>query len=206
MSEAQPGNPITAETVADYLAEHPDFLHDHPDLLAELLIPHATGSAVSLIERQVQVLRDKHATAQRQLHQLVEVARDNDRLAERMHQLALALLDCMTLADVIGAVDAKLSGAFEADRVALLLFDDRVSGPTLDDARWLSVNKPNTILSPDIINRLATNPDPRAAGMEIAADLLRELTTIPGVSGTHVYAPTDLTTIPEVLELAGLAD
>jgi uncharacterized protein YigA (DUF484 family) len=111
MSETQPGSPITADAVADYLAEHPDFLHDHPDLLAELLIPHATGSAVSLIERQVQVLRDKHAIAQRQLHQLIEVARDNDRLAERMHQLALALLDCTTLADVIGAVDAKLSGA-----------------------------------------------------------------------------------------------
>ena len=45
-----------------------------------------------------------------------------------------------------------------------------------------------------------------AAGMAIAADMLRELTTIPGVSGAHVYAPTDLTTIPQVLELAGLAD
>ena len=75
-----------------------------------------------------------------------------------------------------------------------------------DDARWLSANKPNTILAPDVINRLTTNPDPRAAGMEIAADMLRELTTIPGVSGAHIYAPTDLTTIPEVLELAGLAD
>ncbi len=185
MSETQPGSPITADAVADYLAEHPDFLHDHPDLLAELLIPHATGSAVSLIERQVQVLRDKHAIAQRQLHQLIEVARDNDRLAERMHQLALALLDCTTLADVIGAVDAKLSGAFEADRVALLLFDDRVSGPTLDHARWLSASSPELAEFDNILNsrkpicgRLTTaqldclfGPEPAAVGSAVVIPL-----------------------------------
>lgn len=142
MSEAQTGTPLTEQAVADYLAEHPEFLQQHPDLLASLVIPHASGNAISLIERQVQVLRDQHATAQRQLRQLIDVARDNDRLSERMQRLALALLDCGTLGEVIAAVHDNLSGAFEADRVALLLFDDRVSGPTLDSARWLSGNSP----------------------------------------------------------------
>jgi uncharacterized protein YigA (DUF484 family) len=185
MSDAQSAPPTTAEAVAAYLAEHPEFLHQHPELLAQLVIPHAAGSAVSLIERQVQVLRDKQSTAQRQLQQLIEVARDNDRLAERMHQLALALLDCTTLDDVIGAVDAKLSGAFEADRVALLLFDDRVSGPTLEHARWLSARSPELTEFDNILNsrkpicgRLTTaqldclfGPDPSAVGSAVVIPL-----------------------------------
>ncbi len=185
MSEAQPGTQPTAEAVADFLARHPEFLHQHPDLLAALVIPHPSGSAVSLIERQVQLLRERHASAQRQLRQLVEVARDNDRLAERMHRLALALLDCATLDDVIGAVDTKLSGAFEADRVALLLFDDRVSGPTLEHARWLSARSPELTEFENILNsrkpicgRLTTaqldclfGPEPATVGSAVVIPL-----------------------------------
>ncbi|MDX1593311.1 MAG: DUF484 family protein [Gammaproteobacteria bacterium] len=185
MNDASRDANLTPDQVVAYLVEHPEFLHEHRELLAELTIPHPTGSAVSLIERQVQVLRDKQTTAERQLRQLLEVARDNDRLAERMHQLALALLDCKTLEDVIGAVDAKLSGAFEADRVALLLFDDRVSGPTLDTARWLSASSPELAEFENILNsrkpicgRLTTaqldglfGPDPTAIGSAVVIPL-----------------------------------
>lgn len=72
------------------------------------------------------------------------------------------------------------------------------------DARWLRANKPNTTLPQSVVDRLASHPEPRAEGIAIAVKLLRELMQTPGVSGAHVYAPTDLTTIPEVLEMAGL--
>jgi hypothetical protein len=185
MSEAQPDPSWSAEAVAAYLAEHPDFLQNHPELLVDLIIPHPTGSAISLIERQVQVLREKQAATERQLRQLIEVARDNDRLAERMHKLALALLDCATLGEVIGAVHDNLSGAFEADRVALLLFDDRVSGPTLENARWLSARSPELAEFENILNsrkpicgRLTTaqlgglfGPEPSALGSAVVIPL-----------------------------------
>ena len=185
MSEAESGPTTSAEAVATYLAEHPNFLQDHPELLGDLIIPHSTGSAISLIERQVQVLRDKQVTAERQLHQLIEVAHDNDRLAERMHRLTLALLDCATLSDVITAVHDNLSGAFEADVVALLLFDDRVSGPTLETTRWLSARSPELAEFDNILNsrkptcgRLTTaqldclfGPDPSAVGSAVVIPL-----------------------------------
>ena len=48
------------DRVLAYLRSHPDLLDRHPDLLADLIIPHGAGSA-SLIERQVQVLRERAA-------------------------------------------------------------------------------------------------------------------------------------------------
>ena len=47
---------IGEQDVADYLRRHPDFFEDKPTLLADLRVPHATGTAVSLVERQVAVL------------------------------------------------------------------------------------------------------------------------------------------------------
>ncbi|RLA37414.1 MAG: DUF484 domain-containing protein [Gammaproteobacteria bacterium] len=185
MSEAQPDSSCSAEIVAAYLVEHPEFLQNHPELLSDLVIPHPTGSAISLIERQVQVLRDKQTAAELQLRQLIEVAQDNDRLAERMHRLTLALLDCTTLSAVITAVHDNLSGAFGADHVALLLFDDRVNGPTLEATRWLSARSPELAEFDNILNsrkpicgRLTTaqldclfGPDPSAVGSAVVIPL-----------------------------------
>jgi methylenetetrahydrofolate reductase (NADPH) len=74
-----------------------------------------------------------------------------------------------------------------------------------DDAQWLSANKPNTIMPQGLIHRLEGASEPRAEGIAIAAELLRELAQVPGVSGAHIYAATDLSAIPEVLKQAGLA-
>ena len=73
------------------------------------------------------------------------------------------------------------------------------------DARWLRENKPNTTLPQSLIDRLGSSTEARAEGIEIAAELLREFVRIPGISGAHLYAPTDLTAITEVLRQADLA-
>jgi len=41
------------ESVTDYLVRHPEFFESHGEVLAKLKVPHPTGRAVSLIERQV---------------------------------------------------------------------------------------------------------------------------------------------------------
>ncbi len=84
---------ISAEAVAYYLQQHPDFFELNPRLLANLSLPHTAGSTtVSLIERQVAVLRDGNAKLERNLNDLIETARRNDRLSNGVHQLALRLL------------------------------------------------------------------------------------------------------------------
>ena len=82
----------TEQQLLELLKEYPDILVRNPAILAELEVPHQTGNAVSLIERQVSVLRDKLKAGDRRLRELMEIARDNQRLAESRHRLAVNLL------------------------------------------------------------------------------------------------------------------
>ena len=50
---------LSAQAVHDYLATHPDFFEQNPSLLSALNLPHSSGGTVSLIERQISVLRQK---------------------------------------------------------------------------------------------------------------------------------------------------
>ena len=102
---------LEEQTIADYLREHPDFFSSHSGLLADLQIPHHTDGAVSLIERQVSVLREQHLEAKRQLHALVQVARDNDRLNEQMQRLTLSLLEVRDLSSTLQMLNDSLTNS-----------------------------------------------------------------------------------------------
>jgi uncharacterized protein YigA (DUF484 family) len=110
------------EQLVDYLNEHPDFFINHPDLLGKIEIPHQSGAAVSLIERQVESLRSQLQASQEHLAELVEVARTNDQLQERMHRLTLELIDAATFEEVLNALEDELHDDFKADAVELRLF------------------------------------------------------------------------------------
>lgn len=115
----------TAEDIADYLERHPEFFHERPELLGNLEIPHLPGGkTVSLVERQVSVLRDQNQKLRRQLHEMIEIARQNEELARRMHKLALTLMDAADPAAVFNTLYDNLKRNFHADRVAVRLFAD----------------------------------------------------------------------------------
>lgn len=125
MSTSQQSNPdalpLDEKSVADYLRENPDFFENHASLLADLEIPHPCGPAVSLVEHQVKVLRDQNRQLKRKLMDLVHVARDNNRLNERMHQLTLGLINADTLESLLDTLRDNLQGEFNADTVILRL-------------------------------------------------------------------------------------
>ena len=96
------------EAVADYLRSHPDFFERHSTLLLALKLPHRTGgSAISLVERQVAMLRQRNAQLERQFKDLVAVAKLNDALVEKIHQLGMKL---MRVNDVSAAPRAARNG------------------------------------------------------------------------------------------------
>jgi uncharacterized protein YigA (DUF484 family) len=114
------GDPDAAQ-ISEFLRDHPDFFDTHQDLLAELRLPHSSGKAVSLIERQVQVLREQNETLKSRLLELVNVARENDRLSGRMHQMTLDLLAASSLVGMLDALEDHLRNEFKADVIALHL-------------------------------------------------------------------------------------
>jgi uncharacterized protein YigA (DUF484 family) len=113
--------PLDEKTVADYLRENTEFFQNNPSLLADLEIPHSCGPAVSLVEHQVRVLRDQNSQLKRKLMDLVQVARDNNRLNERMHQLTLGLINTSNLQALLDTLRENLQGEFNADSVILRL-------------------------------------------------------------------------------------
>jgi hypothetical protein len=139
------------EQVVDYLNRHPDFFVNHPGLLGKMEIPHESGAAVSLIERQVETLRKQLQESQQQLADLLQVARSNEMLQERMHRLTLELIDAATFEEVLNALEDELHDDFKADAVELRLFsssqiddhlDEALNGRTATFERFFSQNQP----------------------------------------------------------------
>jgi uncharacterized protein YigA (DUF484 family) len=113
---------LTDSGVANFLERNPDFFERHSALLGTLRLPHVAGGTVSLVERQVSVLRQKDLQLERKLKDLLEVARANDTLAGKIHELALQLLAATDLTTTLQAIEATLRTAFEADQSILVLF------------------------------------------------------------------------------------
>lgn len=109
--------------IADYLREHGDFFSRHPDLLQTLYVPHDAGAGtVSLVERQTQLLRKKTNEYRSQLEQLIAVARENDDLNRRLHQLTLTLIETEDIENLMDTLLDDLRVQFKADAVELKLF------------------------------------------------------------------------------------
>ncbi|MDP2228405.1 MAG: DUF484 family protein [Moraxellaceae bacterium] len=119
---------LTAEQVVAYLKANPDFFVGHERLLADITVPHETGKAVSLVERQVGVLRERNVELRERLSRLLDVARDNDMLFDKMRGLILALLETQSVPAVAAALETELRARFGSEAVSLLLFD--VAVPT----------------------------------------------------------------------------
>lgn len=109
------------QAVADYLLEHPDFFERHATFFSQIKIPHAlpTGTT-SLIERQVDILRQQNQKLERRLTELVEAGRANDHLLARLHRVGLYFLELEpshhepsmeTLAEYL-AVDAVMAAVW----------------------------------------------------------------------------------------------
>lgn len=106
------------------LKQHPDILLRHPKLLEQLEIPHTTEGAISLIERQVFMLRDKLKAHEKRMRSLMDIARDNERLANSRHRIAINLLGAHDLNDVISCVLDELGNELKADYVVVRLLTD----------------------------------------------------------------------------------
>ncbi len=110
-------------SIVRYLRDHPGFFEAHLDLLADMILPHAHGGTVSLVERQMSVLREQKDQYRQQLQQLISHAGKNEKLSKNFNDLILALLDTHELAQVIDIIHQRLQQNFEADAVSLRLFN-----------------------------------------------------------------------------------
>jgi len=131
-------------SVTQYLETYPDFFERNVTLLAKLRLPHLRESSatVSLVERQVEVLRDRNQTLERKLTELVDVARANDALANRIHCLSQRLIRGRTLLETINAIETSLREDFDARNSVLLLFMEQARDLEAAAGRFLKTADP----------------------------------------------------------------
>jgi uncharacterized protein YigA (DUF484 family) len=134
---------LDEDQVAEYLQDHPDFFEDHDVLLSGMKIPHRTGGAVSLVERQVSTLRQKNLQLERKLRDLVEVAHSNDALSDKVHDLATKLLAAGSRAQAVKAAEELLRSSFSVDHAVLVLFETDTVGEFDPGQRFLRLVERN---------------------------------------------------------------
>ena len=106
---------ISEQQALAYLKSHPKILKEHVGLLSELALSHESGGAVSLIERQVRVLRERNILLRRQLNDLLGNARTNDDLFAKVRALTLALLEVSGWHELNEVLATHLLVDFDAD-------------------------------------------------------------------------------------------
>ena len=115
---------LDPKAVEAFLRAHPNFLQDRPGLLAALNLPHGGEGAVSLVERQVSVLRERNIASRQKLAELSDISRENDRLLDATRNTILALLAGENRADLSRIWLHQVADTFQAEMGALLWLDE----------------------------------------------------------------------------------
>jgi uncharacterized protein YigA (DUF484 family) len=122
MSDNSDSNDLTSEQVNQYLRDNPEFFQSQPQLLQSLKLPHESGKAISLIEKQVSVLRDRNVELRHRLGHLIDNARENDVLFDKTRRLVLGLLEAEDLGDLVDALLYSFDSDFQVQYTSLILF------------------------------------------------------------------------------------
>ena len=130
--------PFDETMVIEYLQKHPDLLMSYPEIFTALSIPHHSGDVVSLVERQLKLLRSENRKVKKQLDELVSIARENEELNNRFHRLALELLNTDALDDVLAMVQDQVQTFFYTDYVCFKFLPEISSKKKKLDSHYLN--------------------------------------------------------------------
>jgi uncharacterized protein YigA (DUF484 family) len=142
-STARAEIPLSDDDIAGWLRSHPDFFVRNCELLATLRVPHPTGGAVSLIERQIELLREKTHLADARFAELVAIARANELLTDKIHNFTRRLMRAPTRRAIFTQIESGLREDFDVTQPVLLLFGAAMANAGIRFVRGLASDDPN---------------------------------------------------------------
>lgn len=113
---------MNADDVADFLRQNPGFFNSHVDVLIDAQIPHPSGQAISLFDRQLSALRDENRRLKSNIGRMIENARANEALIRRIHGLVLQLMEATGPHAIFSTLQLHLTEHFKAERIKVLVF------------------------------------------------------------------------------------
>jgi len=117
-------NTLDEQQVVEYLKANPNFFVKHEHLLDSLKVPHKSGAAISLGERQVQVFREHRDQLKQQLNELISVAHENDAHFAKSKRLLLNLLEVKSLDEINIVINQAFKDDENIDFSRILLFGE----------------------------------------------------------------------------------
>jgi hypothetical protein len=119
-----PMTPITEDDIANYLANSPDFFERHAELLASVHLTSPHGNrAVSLQERQAEMLREKIKALEHRIMDMVRHGNENMVISDRVHRWAKSLLLVQSSRALPPTLVSELQSQFLVPQVALKVWD-----------------------------------------------------------------------------------
>jgi uncharacterized protein len=144
---------LNPQEVAGFLRRHPNFLKSYPDLALALAVPRDSGQATSLASYQLEVLRDQNRDLKRRLHELVEIAGENEQLMIRVHSFTLSLLRATSRAETLKRAVAGLTEDFATDLVRVVLFESHDDLPAVEWLLTMSRTDPDMATFREFLDR-----------------------------------------------------
>jgi uncharacterized protein YigA (DUF484 family) len=141
VDKASPSSPESVKTIVEgdqvenYLREHASFFKHRPELLMSMELPHGGAGAVSLVERQVTLLRERNIEMRNRLALITKTAQANDELLQATRQMVLDLVQLRDEATLGQIISAGLKNYFSVEHGEVIWLDKSAVMTPVDDQR-----------------------------------------------------------------------
>lgn len=119
---------LNEEQVDRFLRMNPRFFVGRDRLLKQMRLPHVSGKAISLLEKQNDLLRNEVQSLEARHAMFIQNARDNDKMFNQLRSLVLDILNADNLEHLASLLETHLTQYFNVDRFKLLLSEDLLLG------------------------------------------------------------------------------
>ena len=131
---------LDSKEVELFLLDNLDFFETRESLVSEMSFKHSSSSASSILERQVNKLREDHKSLINMLTSFMETASINEDLFNKSKNLTLQILESSTRKQIINKVENSFSKDFKVDK-PLLKFHKNKKIDELEKLTGLSLHK-----------------------------------------------------------------
>jgi uncharacterized protein YigA (DUF484 family) len=132
-------NPITEDDIANYLVNTPDFFERHAQLLGQVQLTSPHGNrAVSLQERQAEMLREKIKALEHRVMDMIRHGTENVVASDRLQRWTAGLLTTRDPRGVPYRIVDELQSLFLVPQVAIKVWDCETSYLNEPYAQWVS--------------------------------------------------------------------
>jgi len=129
------------DDVAHFLSEHPDFFQLRPELLGLLDIPHPqNGQAISLVERQSLMLRERVRALESRLAELIHHGEENDAIVDKLVRWTRSMLAQPEAAQLPATLVNELKTGFAVPFAAIRLWNVRDEYANLEFASPVGID------------------------------------------------------------------